>query len=148
MNAATLVLLSLLAQAGAQTTDPESKAKAQVLLKDGAQSYRQGAYAEALEKFDQAYAIFPSPKLLINIGQANRELGRVVEAVDAFEKFLSQSTDASPDLIAEAKRSVNELAPKIGKLLIDCNISGAEITGGRKEGRANTPRGLRSGEPR
>jgi outer membrane protein assembly factor BamD (BamD/ComL family) len=68
MNAVSLVLLSLLAQAGAQTTDPESKAKAQVLLKDGAQSYRQGAYADALEKFDQAYAIFPSPKLLINSG--------------------------------------------------------------------------------
>ena len=135
MNAISLVLLSLLAQAGAQTTDPESKAKAQVLLKDGAQSYRQGAFADALEKFDQAYAIFPSPKLLINIGQANRELGRPVEAVDAFEKFLSLSSDASPDLIAEAKRSVNELAPKVGKLLIDCTLSGAEITvDGKKVG--------------
>jgi hypothetical protein len=137
MNAATLVLLSLLAQAGAQPTDPESKARAQVLLKDGAQSYRQGAYAGALEKFDQAYAIFPSPKLLINIGQANRELGRIVEAVDAFEKFLSLSDDASPDLIAEAKRSVQELAPTIGKLLIDCGVVDAEISvDGKMAGKA------------
>ena len=137
MNAATLVFLSLLAQASAQTTDPESKARAQVLLKDGAQFYRQGAYADALEKFDQAYAIFPSPKLLINIGQANRELGRVVEAVDAFERFLSLSSDASPDLIAEAKRSVNELGPKIGKLLIDCGVADAEIAvDGRVVGKA------------
>lgn len=137
MNAATLVLFSLLAQAGAQPTDPESKAKAQVLLKDGAQSYRQGAYSDALEKFDQAYAIFPSPKLLINIGQANRELGRTVEAVDAFEKYLFLSDDASPDLIAEAKRSVNELAPKIGKLLIDCGVADAEIAvDGRVVGKA------------
>jgi hypothetical protein len=136
MNAVSLVLLSLLAQAGAQTTDPESKAKAQVLLKDGAQSYRQGAYADALEKFDQAYAIFPSPKLLINIGQANRELGRTVEAVDAFEKFLL-SDDASPDLISEAKRSVNELAPKIGKLLIDCDVVDAELSvDGKMAGKA------------
>ena len=71
MNPATFVVLSLLSQAGALPTNPESKARAQVLLKDGAQSYRQGAYADALEKFDQANAIFPSPKLLINIGQAN-----------------------------------------------------------------------------
>jgi hypothetical protein len=39
-NAVSLVVLSLLAQAGAQTTDLEAKAKAQVLLKEGAQYYR------------------------------------------------------------------------------------------------------------
>ena len=137
MHAVSLVLLSLLAQVGAQTTDLESKAKAQVLLKEGTQSYRQGTFADALEKFDQAYAAFPSPKLLFNIGQANRELGRSVEAVDAFEKFLSLSEDASPDLKAEAKRSVDELAPKIGKLLIDCTVAGADITvDGKKVGQS------------
>jgi hypothetical protein len=127
MNVVSLVFLSLLAQVGSQTADPEAKTKAQVLLKDGAQSYRQGAFADALEKFNQAYAVFPSPKLLYNIGQANRELGRSVEAVEAFDKFLSLSTDASPELMSDARRSLNELTPTLGKLRIDCAITGAEI---------------------
>jgi hypothetical protein len=128
MNAVSLVLLALLAQAGQQPTTSDAKARAQVLLKEGAQHYQQGSFADALEKFEQAYAVFPSPKLFFNIGQASRELGRPVDAVDAFEKFLVQATDASPELLAEAKRSVEELAPKIGKLLIDCPLSGAEVT--------------------
>jgi hypothetical protein len=128
MNVVSLVFLAFLAQAGTQTADPEAKAKAQALLREGAESYRQGAFAGALEKFGQAYAVFPSPKLLYNIGQANRELGRPADAVDAFEKFLAQAPDASPDLIAEAKQSVAELSPKIGKLFVNCNVSGARIT--------------------
>jgi hypothetical protein len=128
MNVVTLALLSVLAQAGTQTADPGAKAKAQALLREGAQLYQDHAFAEALEKFDQAYAVFPSPKLLYNIGQASRELGRPADAVDAFEKFLAQAPDASPELIAEAKQSVAELSPKLGKLFINCNVSGAEIS--------------------
>jgi hypothetical protein len=130
MHALSLVLLALLAQATPPSADPDAKAKAQaqVLLKEGAGFYQQGAFADALTKFQEAYVVFPSPKLLFNIGQANRELGRDVDAVLAFEKFLSQASDASPSLLSEARRSVNEIAPKIGKLLIDCSIVGAEVT--------------------
>ena len=136
MNAVSLVLISLLAQVGPQAASPEAKARAQALLKQGAQYYQQGAFADALEKFNQAYVVFPSPKLFFNIGQASRELGRPVDAVEAFEKFLVQATDAAPELNAEAKRSVEELSPLIGKLLIDCTLSGAEITvDGRASGR-------------
>lgn len=137
MNAASLVLLSLLAQAGPQTAAPEAKARAQALLKEGAQHYQQGAFADALEKFNQAYAVFPSPKLFLNIGQSSRGLGRLVDAVEAFEKFVAQATDAAPELLAEARRSIQELSPKVGKLLIDCSLPGAEISvDGRPVGRA------------
>jgi len=128
MSAVSLVLLALLAQAGAPASNPDAKARAQVILKEGTQLYQQGAFAEALEKFERAYSVFPSPKLFFNIGQANRVLARPVEAVMAFEKFLAQATDASPELLAEAKRSLEELSPKIGKLLIDCGVVDAEIS--------------------
>ena len=119
------------------TASPESKARAQVLLKDGAQHYERAEFADALENFEKAYAVFPSPKLLFNIGQASRELGRPVEAVDAFEKFLDQAGDAPEEMTTEAKRSLVELTPKIGKLLIECPIVGAEITvDGKKLGLA------------
>jgi hypothetical protein len=140
MTAVPLVFLALLAQAGTPASDPDAKARAQVILKEGTQLYQQGAFADALERFEQAYSVFPSPKLFFNIGQANRELGRPVEAVEAFEKFLAQAGDASPELLAEAKRSVEELAPKIGRLLIDCGVADAEITvDGKAVGRTPLP---------
>jgi hypothetical protein len=140
MNAISLVLLSLLAQAQAQPTDLEGKARAQALLKEGSQYYQQGAFTAALQKFEQAYAVFPSPKLLFNIGKTDRELGRPVDAIDAFEKFLAQATDATPEQQAEARGLVEELSGKIGKLLIDCTLAGAEISvDGKFLGRAPLP---------
>lgn len=124
---ATLIFLALLAQEGTPKLDPDAKARAQVILKEGTQLYQQGSFADALEKFENAYAVFPSPKLLFNIGQANRELGRPVEAMSAFERFQAEATDVSPELFSEARRSVDQLSRKTGKLIIDCDTPGSEI---------------------
>jgi tetratricopeptide (TPR) repeat protein len=75
------------------------------LLSQGSKLYHQGDLAGALEKFEAAYVAFPSPKLMFNIGQANRDLGRPVEAVEAFQRFLAEATDASPETMAEARNS-------------------------------------------
>ena len=93
MHLASLVLLSLFAQATLPTTVPESRLKAQALLREGTQHYQRGEYVDALELFQQAYAAFPSPKLLFNIGQASRELGRSVDAIEAFEEFLHRAVE-------------------------------------------------------
>jgi len=124
MNAASLVLLALVAQTLPPSASPDEKAKAQALLKEGAKLYEKGALAPALEKFDQAYAAYPSPKLLFNIGQASRDLGRLAEAMTAFERFLSEATDAPVDMTTEAKKSVG----KLGKLRIQCATAGAEVS--------------------
>ena len=67
------------------------------MLTEGSALYEKGDYAGALEKFNAAYAAYPSPKLMFNIGQADRDLSRPVEALEAFEKFLASDTDASPE---------------------------------------------------
>jgi hypothetical protein len=137
MNAVALVLFSLLAQAGPPEASPDARSQAQALLKEGAQYYKHSEFADALKKFEQAYAAFPSPKLFLNIGQANRALGRPVDAIEAFEKFLAQAKDIAPELTAEAKRSVDELSPKVGSLRVDCTLAGAAIAvDGRPEGQA------------
>ena len=77
------ILVCLLAQsAPGAATDPQGKARAQVLLKEGSALYKQADFAAALRKFEEAYALYPSPKLQFNIAQADRELGRIVEAVE------------------------------------------------------------------
>jgi hypothetical protein len=127
MCTTALVLLSLLAQLSPPAADPQAKAQAQGLLNEGWTLYEKGDCAGALEKFNAAYAAYPSPKLMFNIGQANRDLSRPVEAMEAFEKFLASDTDASPETIATARKAVADLQEKLGRIRIDCQTTGAEV---------------------
>jgi hypothetical protein len=122
------MLLAILAQASAPTGDPLAKAQAQTLLGQGTKLYQQGDVAGALEKFNAAYAAYPSPKLMFNIAQANRDLGRPVEAIEAFEKFLAGAADASSETVADVRKSVAELQRKLGRIQIDCETAGAEVS--------------------
>jgi tetratricopeptide (TPR) repeat protein len=81
MHATSLLLLGLLAQSVEPAANAQAKAQAQSPLAEGSALYEKGDYAGALEEFKQAYATYGSPKLLFNIGQANRNLGRPVEAL-------------------------------------------------------------------
>lgn len=109
-------------------TDAQAKARAQSLLSEGTAAYGRGDYAMALDKFTAAFRIFPSPKLWFNIGQANRDLGRPVEAAAAFDRFLRAGGDAPPETLAEARRSAAELKAKLGQIKVTCAVDGAEIT--------------------
>jgi hypothetical protein len=108
--------------------DLKAKVQAQTLLDEGTAAYGRGDYAAALDKFTAAYKIFPSPKLWFNIGQANRDLGRPVEAVEAFDRFLRDATDAPAETMTEARRSAAELKTKLGRIDVRCPTDGAEIT--------------------
>jgi tetratricopeptide (TPR) repeat protein len=126
MNATVFVLLSLLAQSP-QPVSPEAKGRAQALLREGNALFAQGEAQAALEKFEAAYAVFPSPKLQFNIAQANRDLGRPVEALAAYERFLASAPEASPETREDARRAVADLEGKLGRLKIDCWTKDAEI---------------------
>ena len=88
MHATSLLFLGFLAQVSQPDVNAQAKAKAQSLLTEGSAFYEKGDYADALERFKAAFAAYDSPKLLFNIGQANVDLGRPVEALEAFEQFL------------------------------------------------------------
>lgn len=72
----------------------------------------------ALEKYRAAYARFPSPKLLLNIGTALRQLGRSVEAAEAYEEYL-RAPDADPARSADLRRILGELDAVVGRLRIE-----------------------------
>jgi hypothetical protein len=65
--------------------------------------YGRGAYAEALARFEAAYAVFPSAKIFLNQGQALLRLGRDAEAAEAFDRFLHETSPA--DGPAEGRRA-------------------------------------------
>jgi hypothetical protein len=140
MCTTALALLAILAQTSPLTADPQAKAQAQELLGQGTKLYAQGDVAGALEKFNAAYAAYASPKLMFNIGQCNRDLSRPVEALEAFEKFLASAADASPEMAADARKAVAQLQKKLGRIQIDCETAGAEVSvDGKSVGMAPLP---------
>jgi hypothetical protein len=130
MYTSSLVLLLTLAQAASPRASPQDKVKvkAQELLTEGSHRYEDGDYAGALDKFSAAYAAYPSPKLMFNIGQANRELSRPVEALEAFEKVLASELDTPEDTAADARRFIAQLQKNLGRIRIACTVSGAKVS--------------------
>ena len=96
-------------------------------LTEGTALYGRGDFAGALDKFQAAYKIYPSPKLQFNIAQADRDLGRPLEAMEAFSQFLAQTSNAAPELLSEAQQSVAELESKLGRLTIRCETPDSEV---------------------
>jgi hypothetical protein len=140
IGAKYVLMVALLAQAALSPAGAEDKAKAKALLTEGLTFNRQGAHAQALEKFQAAYAAFPSPKLFFNIGQVQVALDHPVEAAHAYEKFLALVPDAQPEDKKVAKMAVAQLAKKLGRLQIRCETGGAEVVvDGKNVGRVPLP---------
>jgi hypothetical protein len=128
MHPTALILFTILAQASPSVGESQEKAQAKSLLGQGTKLYGQGDVAGALEKFQAAYAAFPSPKLMFNIGEANLNLHRPVEALEAFERFLAGVTDAPPEKVAEVRTAMGQLRKQLGQLRVDCTTSGTEVS--------------------
>jgi hypothetical protein len=106
-----LALVALAAgPARAQPTKPDAAAKraAQAHLDRGNALFTKDAFADALHEFEAAFALFPSPKLHLNLGQCERALGHDAAAAQHYERFLAEATDVSPALRAEAERHLAE----------------------------------------
>ncbi len=124
-----LVLLIRAAEPGAgPRTDEQTRVRAQKLLDQGSALYDKGDYVEALAKFSQANAVYPSPKLCFNIGQTDRNLGRPVAAMEAFEQVLAHASEVPGDVVATARSSVADLERELGQVSIRCDGAGAVIS--------------------
>jgi hypothetical protein len=113
----------------------DPRAVARIKLVDGGEALKRGDYRDALTRFKEAYDLVPSPKIHYNFGLAYRGLGRPADAIEAFEKFLVEANDASPDLRANAERFRSELVQQVGTVVLTCDVEGAEISvDGRSHG--------------
>jgi len=120
--------LMILAPPVRAQTAADPKAVARGKLIEGGDFLKRGDYREALARFKEAYDLVPSPKIHYNFGLAYRGLSRPAEAIEAFEKFLAEANDASPDLRANAERFRSELAQQVGTVVLTCDVEGAEIS--------------------
>ena len=102
-----LVAVALITVAApAHATD---KRAASAAFQRGRALYDAGQYADALASFNAGYESYPLPGFLVNIGQCQRKLDKLDEAVASFQQFLAgESSDDR--LRAEVREALDEIA--------------------------------------
>jgi hypothetical protein len=106
---------------------PSEREQARAKLIEGAKFTDAGDFARGLEKFEEAYALVPSPKIFFNLGIAYAGLGRNGEAYDAYERFLHEATEANASTRAQARQELDRIAKMIGFLAVSANVAGPEV---------------------
>jgi hypothetical protein len=123
-----LVCVALSAPAARAEANDAAKAQAQAALREGNALLAKGRAVDALAKFKSAYALFPSPKLHYNVGQAESLIpGHEAQAFDAMSRFLSQAKDANPDLRAAAEKQRQQLRSKVGLVTVAADPASAQL---------------------
>ncbi len=82
----------------------------------GQEAYNQGRYEDATREFQAAYDIDPRPALLYNLAQSLERSGKLVEAVDALNRYLAAAQDA-PNR-AEAQLKLRNLQDRLDRTSI------------------------------
>ena len=115
---------------GESHATPEERKAAQQLVEQGAKLHQSGDDAGALDKFQQAYRLFPTPKLHFNIALMLADLGNNADAADALQQFLDAAA-ADPKLNesefpATARKRLAQLEPTIGR--VDLSVTPVEAS--------------------
>lgn len=133
---AILALLGLLGEVVAHADDApapdadqeKQKREARALLKEGVRLLGEKDYGPALELFREAYAKFPSAKILLNIGTTLKDMGRPAEAANAYQRYLD-----APDTDAARKTEVTGilavLDAKVGHVTVSAE-DGVDVRAG------------------
>jgi tetratricopeptide (TPR) repeat protein len=106
------------AQDGAHRSDA-ARRRAQALTVEAEREYHAGRFDEAAHGYERAYAAYPEPQLLFNIGQCHRRRGRPAQAISYFEAYLRAEPDGprhalARELIEEARQSLRARATSAG----------------------------------
>jgi tetratricopeptide (TPR) repeat protein len=100
-------VLVLVLSTGIARADEDSQALARAHFITGKSYFAQDRYADALKEFEEAYRLSKRPGFLYNIGVCHEHLGHINEAIDAFERYLVESPEASER--AEVKQRIDRL---------------------------------------
>jgi hypothetical protein len=128
-----LVCLALIlgaAPARAQS-EAEQKEHARELAREGAELFKDGNRRAAVVKFEEAYAAYPSPALLYNLGKAYAGLSDDVKAHRALTRFLRES--AADDFDEMRRAEVEALLADVATRVAVTTITAPKFAGATLE---------------
>ena len=116
------------APANAQTGSADAATEAGEAFELGSRLFEEQNWSGALASFQRAYELQPHYSVLFNMGYCLRELHRYPEALDAFQRYLTDGADqVRPDKRAEAEQFIADLRSFISHVRITADVDGAEI---------------------
>src|SRR3954454_22876370 len=115
-----VVAIACVVGAGAARGEDDSpeKQQARMLLSQGNQLFEKGDLRAALADFRAAYALYPSPKLLVNAAAAERELGDLPGAATDLRHFLDDATEDESALVDKARADLRGIEKKCGRIAL------------------------------
>ena len=116
---------------GALHTSPtlaQDRDAARAAFQSGVESYSAQRYAEALESFQAAYRIAPHPSVRVNMANCYEGLGRPVEALNHFERFLIEAENPAPAQDQEVRAAIARLQQQVGEVFFDIQPEGSTVT--------------------
>lgn len=97
-------------------------------FKRGVALVKEGQLVEARDAFEHAYAIFPHPSILLNLGIVRLRTGEYVKAEDDLARFLVNDGGALPDEIASARAALAETRGHLGTIRIKVSPAYVRVT--------------------
>ena len=110
-----------------QVDDPKTRSLAQALMVEGVKQLQAKAYDQALANFLDAYAKFPSPKILLNIASTLRDMGRLADAANTYQRYLIDPATGA-ERVGEVKELLIQLDEQLTILTVRVYPSGSELS--------------------
>jgi hypothetical protein len=108
------------------STHATQQTEARGLFRKGVAELDAGRYAEALAYFQRAYALWDSPKILLNIATTLRALGENAEAASAYARYL-ESEEPSSSRREEVERALAEVSAELGRIVWSSHVEVARL---------------------
>ncbi len=107
--------------------DDRARATAQALMTEGVRRLQVQAYNQALANFLEAYNRFPSPRILLDIGSTLHDMGRLADAANTYQRYLSDPATGA-ERVAEVKELLIKLDQQLTILTVHVTPHGSEVS--------------------
>ena len=97
--------------------DPTTRALAQALMTEGVKQLQNRSFDQALANFLEAYNRFPSPKILLNVASTLRDMGRLADAANTYQRYLLDPSTGA-ERVAEVKEILLRLDEQLTILTV------------------------------
>ncbi len=94
--------------------DPRQRTLAQALIIEGVRQLQRKVFDQALANFLEAYNKFPSPRILLDIASTLRDMGRLADAANTYQRYLATGRER----VAEVKELLNKLDEQLTILTV------------------------------
>jgi hypothetical protein len=122
---ALLALLVALVAGPASAAPPPEAAR---LFKECVAIFEARQMEAARVCFQRVYALYPSAKVLYNLGRTEETLGHLAEAYETYQRCAEDTTNPPTPAHLEARKKVEELAGRLGFIRVGQDDAGAVVS--------------------